>query len=242
MDFFKEKVRFFRGVHTKDYNEFEMSKNIHVSEKMKDMIYIKNTVKSPNIHIGDFTYYNNQGEENSDFEKDNVLYNVSGHGDLYIGKFTSIAYGVEIIMNAANHSTKSFSSYPFNLISENWASRLGMTKEDMPQKGDTIIGNDVWIGRKACIMPGIKIGNGAIIGSYSVVTKDVPPYAIVGGNPAKIIRFRFDEETIEFLENLKWWDFSPELVVEAIPYLTSIDIEKSKEELKKLKSLKAEDI
>lgn len=158
---------------------------------------------------------------------------------MYIGKFTSIAYGIEIIMGAANHSMSSFSTYPFSLISDNWRSNLGMTKEDMPEKGDTIIGNDVWIGRKAHIMPGIKIGNGAIIGSYSVVTKDVPPYAVVAGNPAKVIRTRFDAETIDFLENLKWWDFKPEYLEQAVPYITSVDIEKSKDELRKISILNA---
>lgn len=225
--------------------EFQNAETLCPNEQNKNMIYIKNTVKASNIHIGEFTYYDCQGQFDADFERDNVLYNRPGHGDLYIGKFTSIAYGLEIIMGAANHSMRSFSTYPFSLISDNWRSNLGMTKEDMPEKGDTIIGNDVWIGRKAQIMPGVKIGDGAIIGSYSVVTKDVLPYAIAAGNPAKIVKMRFDDETIDFLEEIKWWDFEPEYLEQAIPYITSVDIEKSKEELRKiaaLNSLKNESI
>lgn len=216
--------------------EFNQTKELYPNDKNTSMVYIKNTVKAPNVHIGEFTYYDTQGNINDDFEKNHILYNYPGHGDLYIGKFVSIAYGVEFIMGAANHSMKSFSTYPFSLISPNWASRIGMGKEDMPHKGDTIIGNDVWIGREAKIMPGVQIGDGAIIGSYSVVAKDVPPYAIVVGNPAKIIKIRFDEKLIHFLERLEWWNFNPEMIEEAIPYLSSINLEKSRDELEKIKS------
>ncbi|MGI5897494.1 MAG: CatB-related O-acetyltransferase [Oscillospiraceae bacterium] len=214
--------------------EFKQAEYFYPNDQNKNMIYIKNTVKAPNVHIGEFTFYDTHGTIGAEFEQDNILYNVPGHGDLYIGKFCSIAYGVEIIMGAANHSIHSFSSYPFNLISKNWASRLGMTKKDLPDKGDTIIGNDVWIGRKTRIMPGVKIGDGAIIGSYSVVTKDVPPYTIAAGDPIKAIRPRFAPETIEFLEHIKWWDFTPQQLERAIPYLSSVDLEQSRKALEKI--------
>lgn len=204
-----------------DYNFYPNSNN-------KNMIYIKNVVKAKNIHIGEFTYYDSHGKVNVNFERDNILYNFPGHGDLYIGKFCSLAYGIEIIMGAANHSTKSFSTYTFSLISDNWAKRLGMTKEDMPPIKDTVIGNDVWIGRKSRIMPGVKIGNGAIIGGYSVVSKDVPAYCVAVGSPIKIIKKRFDDDTIEFLEKIKWWNFKPKYLEEAITYLSTIDLENAK--------------
>lgn len=215
---------------TKEFND---AQGLHPNLHHQEMLYIKNAVKAENIHIGEFTYYDTQNKT-ADFETENILYNQPGHGDLYIGKFTSIAYGVEIVMGAANHSLASFSTYPFCLISDNWASRLGMGKEDMPNKGDTIIGNDVWIGRKARIMPGVHIGDGAVIGSYSIVTKDIPPYCIAAGNPARIIRLRFDEETIRFLTDIKWWDFSPELVEEAVYYLSTVDIQHAVIKLKEI--------
>jgi len=217
--------------------EFKTAEKTHPNEYCKNMVYIKNTVTASNIHIGEFTYYDTQGKDGADFECDNVLYNRPGHGELIIGKFVSIAYGAQFIMGAANHSIQSFSSYPFSLISQNWASHLGMTKEDMPDKGDTVIGNDVWIGREAKIMPGVTIGNGSIIGSYCVVAKDVPAYSIVVGNPGKVIKMRFDEKTIALLNQMKWWDFEPEFLEMAIPYITSPDGEKAMQELQKISAL-----
>lgn len=199
-----------------------------------EMIYLKDTIHAQNVTVGDYTYYAKDREE-EDFERDNILYNVSGHGRLEIGKFCSLANGIEIIMGAANHSIRSFSSYPFNLVKPEWRNHLGMTREDMPNKGDTVIGNDVWIGQKATIMPGVTIGNGAVIGSKAVVAKNIPPYAIAVGNPARVIKYRFDEETIAFLEKLKWWNFSEEQLNSAIPYLTSVHLEEAKEELMKIK-------
>lgn len=204
------------------------------SEKNKNLVYIRNTVKARNVHIGEFSYYDSHGVPGTNFERDNILYNIPGHGDLYIGKFCSIAFGAEIIMGAANHSTSSFSTYTFGLVSDDWATKIGMTREDMPFKGDTVIGNDVWIGRKARIMPGVHIGDGAVIGSYSVVTKDVPPYAIVGGDPAKLIKKRFDDETIDSLEEIKWWDFSSEKLERAISCLTDINIDTAKARLREI--------
>lgn len=219
--------------------EYERAINeINPSEKMKNSVYIRNTVKAENVHIGEFTYYDTMGKD-TDFERDNILYNYPGHGDLYIGKFTSIAYGAKFIMGAANHSIRSFSSYPFCQFSSNWAAHLGMSKEDMPHKGDTVIGNDVWIGREAKIMPGVTVGDGAIIGSFCVVAKDVPPYSIVVGNPGKVVKTRFDEDTICFLKSIKWWDFAPEYLDMAIPYITSVNIEEAKPKLRKIADMDA---
>lgn len=213
----------------------EAQHNIRPTENHRhNMIYIRNQVKADNVHIGEFTYYDSNGRPGADFETDNILYNAPGHGDLYIGKFCSIAHGVEIIMGAANHSTRSFSTYPFNLISKDWAKRLGMTKEDMPEYKDTVIGNDVWIGRSATIMPGVTIGDGAIIASCSVVTKDVPAYHLAAGDPAIIKKPRFSQETIAFLERIKWWDFRPDILERAIPYITCVDLESAQAELEKL--------
>ena len=211
--------------------EFKQAEFFYPNDQNKNMVYIRNTVKASNVHIGEFTFYDTHGIVGSNFERDNILYNVPGHGDLYIGKFCSIAFGVEIIMGAANHSMNSISSYPFNLISRNWASRLGMRKADMPDKGDTVIGNDVWIGRKSRILPGMKIGDGAIIGSYSVVSRDIPAYAIAAGDPIKVIRMRFSPEMIDFLEKIEWWNFSPRQLEKAIPYLSSVELEHSREAL-----------
>lgn len=210
---------------------------LYPNEERRQMLYLKNAVQAKNIHIGEFTYYALE-RENEDFQRDNILYHFEGRGKLSIGKFCSIANGVEIIMGAANHSIASISSYPFNLISDKWSQKLGMTAADMPDKYSTMIGNDVWIGREATIMPGVTIGDGAVIGSQAVVAKDVPAYAIVVGNPAHIIRYRFDEETIAFLEDLKWWDFSPEQLDKAIPYLTSVHIKDCREALRQIKDTK----
>lgn len=205
------------------------------SMKQAEMIYLKDTVKSSNIFAGKYTYYVKE-KANEDFEEDCVLYNKEDRAKLIFGSFTSIANGVRIIMPAANHSMNSISTYPFMAIKKDWYERASMRAEDMPVKGDTVIGNDVWIGRGATIMPGVKIGNGAVIGSMAVVAKDVPDYAIVAGNPARLIRYRFDQETIDFLNDLEWWDFSDEQIDEAIPFLTNLDLEESKAGLLKIKN------
>lgn len=198
------------------------------------MIFLKDQIKAENVNIGAYTYYA-QDREGEDFERDNILYNVGHHGRLIIGNFCSIANGVEIIMGAANHSIKSISSFPFNMVKEDWRLRLGMTRDDMPDKGDIRIGHDVWIGQKATIMPGVSIGNGAVIGSKAVVAKDIPPYAIAVGNPARVVKYRFDEETIAFLQELEWWYFSETVLDEAIPYLTTVHLDEAKEALSRLK-------
>ena len=166
-------------------------------------VFLKNIIKNPNIVVGDYTYYDDPVDVHN-FEK-NVLYHFDFIGDkLIIGNFCQIATGVKFLMNGGNHDLDGYSSYPFVIFQSYWSQ-----VPFIPNcKKDTIIGNDVWIGYNATIMPGVCIGDGAIIATGAVVTRDVAPYEIVGGNPAQLIRKRFDEETIKFLLQLKWWDWS----------------------------------
>lgn len=185
------------------------------------IVFLKNMVKNPNIEIGDFTYYHDFDDPSS-FEK-NVLYHFDFEGDrLVIGKYCSIACGVKFIMNGGNHRTDWFTSYPFPIFGNGWEAAMPAS---WPNKGDTVIGNDVWIGYEASIMPGVKIGDGAIIAAKSVVTSDVEPYAVVGGNPARVIRKRFDESTIAELMEIKWWDWEREKVARNVTAICGSNIE-----------------
>jgi len=185
--------------------------------------YIKNVVKNPNIIIGDYTYYDDP--ENPEEFENNVLYHYDFIGDkLIIGKFCAIATGVNFIMNGANHQMDALTTYPFGIFGSGWeVGQPALT--DLPIKGNTVIGNDVWIGYQSVVMPGVKIGDGAIIAAKSIVTKDVPPYTIVGGNPAKLIKQRFDDQVVAKLLAIKWWDWSVEKITHNIPFLVSNDIE-----------------
>ncbi|EGK6915269.1 Vat family streptogramin A O-acetyltransferase [Salmonella enterica subsp. enterica serovar Enteritidis] len=196
--------------------------NKHPMEGFPQVCFIKNTVTNPNIIVGDFTYYDDP-EDSENFER-NVLYHFPFIGDrLVIGKFCAIAKGVQFIMNGANHKLSGFSTFPFYIFGNGWEKAMPKP-EDLPYKGDTIIGNDVWIGYKALIMPGVKIGNGAIISSQAVVTTDVPAYTIVGGNPAKVIKSRFPDEIVIELEKLAWWDWSVEKITKHLTAIMSNDI------------------
>ena len=187
------------------------------------LCFLKNIINNPNIIVGDYTYYDDpNGVENFN---DNVLYHFDFIGDkLIIGKFCQIATSVTFIMNGANHALDGFSTYPFKAFGEDW--------KDVPlnskSKGDTTMGNDVWIGYNSTIMPGINIGDGAIIATNSTVTSDVEPYTIVGGNPAKFIRNRFDEPTTQFLCQLKWWDWPIEKISKYASAIATGDIESLK--------------
>ena len=190
-------------------------------------IYIKPTIKNKNIIVGDFSYI-----ADSDFES-HVTHHYEWNNDkLVIGKFCQIASGVEFVMNGANHQMNAVSTFPFYTL-EGWE-QTPPTQNDLPIKGDTIIGNDVWIGQNSTILPGVHIGDGAIIGANSVIGSDVDPYTIVVGNPAKSIRKRFDEELIDIMEKLKWWNKSIEEINALIPLLTNSNLEYVKMELKKL--------
>lgn len=198
--------------------------NPYPMEGYKRVCYLKPVVNNPNIIVGDYTYYDDPGSPES-FEINNVLYHYPFIGDrLIIGKYCAIATGVKFIMNGANHKMKAFSTYPFNIFGNGWEAVTPKLK-DLPYKGDTIIGNDVWIGMDSVIMPGVKIGDGAIIAVRSVVTKDVPPYTIIGGNPAVAIRKRFSTEVIELLLKLKWWNWTPEKVTKYLSTLVHEDVE-----------------
>lgn len=202
-------------------------KNIYPRTGDTQTIYLKSVITNPNIKIGDYTMYNDFVNDPINFEKNNVLYHYPvNHDKLIIGKYCSIACGAKFIFTSANHTLKSLSTYPFPLFWEEY----GLDKKDVTQawdnKGDIIIGNDVWIGYEAVIMPGIHIGNGAIIGTRAVVTKDVEPYTIVGGVPAKPIKKRFNDETIEKLQSICWWNWDKEKVREKINDIICGNIDK----------------
>ena len=177
----------------------------HPLPEFPQICFIKNTVTNPKIVIGDYTYYDDP-EDSENFER-NVLYHYSFSKDkLIIGKFCALARGTKFIMNGANHKISGFSTYPFQIFGNGWE-KVTPQENELPFKGDTVIGNDVWIGYESLIMPGVKIGDGAIIAANSVVVNDVPPYTIVGGNPAKVIKQRFDDETVKKLLEIAWWDW-----------------------------------
>jgi len=192
-------------------------------EHYNRLCFLKNIITNPNIIVGDYTYYDDF-EDVHNFEK-NVKYHFDFIGDkLIIGKFCMIASGVNFIMNGANHLTNAITSYPFAVFGKDWEN--AMEDKSYPNKGDVIVGNDVWIGYNATIMAGVKIGDGAIIAANSNVVKDVEPYNIVGGNPAKRIKKRFSDETITKLLEIKWWDWDIEKITKNVQYLTDINIEK----------------
>lgn len=190
----------------------------------KRTVFLKNVVTRPNVIAGDYSYYDDPAGAD-DFENKNVLYHYFFSKEkLIIGKFCAIATGAKFIMSSANHKMDGFSTYPFFIFGRGWEKDFDMAS--LPYKGDTVVGNDVWIGYDATIMPGVTIGDGAIIGAKSVVTKDVPPYTIVGGNPAKIIRARFDDQTIARLREIAWWDWSREKISRNIPIIIDNDLDK----------------
>ncbi|MGK7884452.1 MAG: CatB-related O-acetyltransferase [Crocosphaera sp.] len=190
----------------------------------KRLCFLKNIINNPNIIVGDFTYYDDL-ENPHNFEK-NVLYHFDFIGDkLIIGKFCAIASDVKFIMNGSNHPLNYFTTYPFAIFGHAWENTMSV---EGTSKGDTVVGNDVWLGYNALIMPGINIADGAIIATNAVVTKDVEPYTIVGGNPAKLIRKRFSDEVISLLLELKWWDWSIEKITKNISILCSNNIENLK--------------
>lgn len=186
----------------------------------KQTIYLNAVIKDPQIKVGDYTIYNDFVADPLLFEKNNVLYHYPIHREeLIIGKFCSIACGTKFLFNCANHTLKSLSTYTFPLFYEEWELEKSNITTAWDNKGDIVIGNDVWIGYEAVIMAGVHIGDGAIIAARAVVTKDVPPYTIVGGTPAKEIRKRFDAEVIEQLLILKWWDWSTDKIYQCLPYI-----------------------
>ena len=199
---------------------------IHPIAGYEKEIYVKPTVTNPNIIVGDFTYI-----ADLEFESHVTHFYPWSRDKLIIGKFCQIASGVEFVMNDANHQMNAVSTFPFYTL-EGWEMDAP-DATDMPFKGDTVIGNDVWIGQNAVILPGVHIGDGAIIGANSLVGSDVDPYTIVVGNPAKLLRKRFDTELIELLLRFKWWDKSIDEINKLIPFLTYSELDKVKDEIKK---------
>ena len=192
------------------------------------IVYLKNVIENPNIEIGEFTIYNDFVHDPRDFQRNNVLYHYPINQDrLIIGKFCSIACGARFLFNSANHTMHSLATYTFPLFHEAWGHGM---RPDMAwdNKCDFVIGSDVWIGYEAVILAGVTIGDGAIIGTRAVVTKDVPSYTIVGGVPARVIRKRFSDEDIQTLQQMRWWDWPVEKIASAIPLIQAGDIDSLK--------------
>ncbi len=205
------------------------AKEIYPNKNLKNICYIKNVIKNPNIIVGDYTYYNCEKNPET-FEKECVTYHYKEFGDkLIIGKFCSIGENVKFIMNAANHNLSAITTYPFTAIMQE---KNGINKEhlaELPNKGDTVVGNDVWLGQSVTIMPGVHIGDGAVIGSNSVVAKNVLPYTIVAGNPIKEIRKRFSEEEINTLLEIKWWNWDIDKIIKNSEIILGNNVSKLKE-------------
>ena len=199
----------------------------------KTSCFIRNVITAPNIFVGDYTYYDDPADP-AGFEQNNVLFNWPEFGDrLVIGKFCAIASGAKFIMGPANHRLSSVSTYPFHVFGGVWAENTPPHLDQLPRKGDTVVGNDVWLGRNCMIMPGVKIGDGAIIAAQSVVTKDVAPYTVAGGNPARFLKNRFDEELTQLLLAFRWWDLPPEQLTAFLPVLCDKDLPAVKAALRK---------
>ena len=196
--------------------------NIYPRTGDRQTVYLKHAVKAPSIIVGDYTIYNDFVYNPVDFEKNNVLYHYPVNQDrLVIGRFCSIACGARFLFNSANHKLQSLATYPFPIFFEKWGLERQQVAKAWDNKGDIVIGNDVWIGYEAILLAGVTIGDGAVIGTRALVTKDVPPYTIVGGTPARVLRKRFSEDTISALLRLKWWDWPIEHIQRYIPEIQS---------------------
>ena len=194
------------------------------NEAIRSLCFIKNVITRPNILVGDYTYY--EDPDGPERFEEHVTHHYEILGDkLIIGKFCAIAKGIEFVMNGANHRMNSVTTYPFNILGNGWET-AAPTLEELPLKGDTVVGNDVWIGQNVTVLPGVRIGDGAIIAANAVVSRDVPAYHIAGGNPCRILRKRFDDDLIAYLLELKWWDWSPEKIFRHLDVLCSEDLTK----------------
>ncbi|MBO0455983.1 CatB-related O-acetyltransferase [Enterococcus hulanensis] len=203
------------------------AKKLYPRSNDYETVYLKETITRSNISVGEYTIYNDFRSDPREFEQNNVLYQYPINQDkLIIGKFCSIACGATFIFNSANHRQSALSTYTFPLFYEEWQLDKEHVTSAWDNKGDIVIGNDVWIGYEATILSGVTIGDGAIIGAKAVVTKDVPAYSVVGGVPAKEIKRRFDADTIQKLQQIKWWDWPYEKIQRAIPYLKNGDVDR----------------
>lgn len=202
-----------------------LEKKVYPRTGDKQTVYLKNVITNSNIEVGDYTMYNDFVNDPTKFEENNVLYHYPiNHDKLKIGRFCSIACGAKFIFNSANHTLNSLSTYPFPLFFEEWNLDIKDVADSWDNKGDIVIGNDVWIGYEAVIMSGVTIGDGVIIGTRALVTKDVPPYTIVGGVPAKTIRKRYSDEVIEKLLEIKWWNWDRDRIQRNIENIKSGDV------------------
>lgn len=197
---------------------------VHPNPSIPSMCYIKNAVTRPTIQVGEYTYYDDPVDSEG-FEK-HVTHHYDFVGDrLIIGKFCAIGKGVEFIMNGANHRMCSVTTYPFNIFGCGWE-KCTPAMDELPLKGDTVVGNDVWFGQNVTVLPGVHIGDGAIIAANAVVASDVPPYCVAGGNPCRVIRRRFDQALTAYLLDLKWWDWPAEKIFRNLEALCSGDLER----------------
>lgn len=193
----------------------------------RETVYLKSVVENPNITVGDYTMYNDFVNDPTKFEHNNVLYHFPiNHDKLIIGKYCSIACGAKFMFTSGNHKLSSLSTYPFPLFFEEWDLDRSNVTDAWDNLGDIIVGNDVWIGYEAVIMQGVRIGDGAIIGTRAVVTRDVPPYTVVGGVPAKTIKRRFSEKVIDILLKIQWWNWDDETVKKNLSAIMNGDIDK----------------
>lgn len=196
-----------------------------IEKTTKALIFLKNFITNPNISVGDYTYYAGR-DPAANFETENVMFALTSK--LTIGKFCQLAYGTKFLLSDANHQMSGFSAFPFFIFGKmgEGCPEWEQYELSLPNKGDTVIGNDVWFGHESLIMPAVKVGDGAIVGARAVVTKDVPPYAIVGGNPAKIIRKRFSDKIIDQLLEIRWWDWDYAKITRNIPSIVGADVQK----------------
>jgi virginiamycin A acetyltransferase len=189
------------------------------------VVLLKPLVTSPLIEVGEYTYYDDP-DAPEEFETRNVLYHYDFIGDrLVIGRFCAIATGATFIMNGANHALDGLSTYPFQIFGQGWEAGFDAAEVENGSRGDTVVGHDVWIGRGAVILPGVRIGHGAIIGAHAVVSRDVPDYAVVAGNPAEIRKTRFDPDTIQILLEAAWWDWPAEKITRYLNAIRGGDVE-----------------
>lgn len=192
-------------------------------------VYLQNVVTDPSISVGEYTIYDDFVRDPRDFQRNNVLYHYPvNHERLVIGKFCSIACGAKFLFNSANHTSRSLSTYTFPVLFEEWGLDVERIPEAWDNRGDIVVGNDVWIGYEAVILSGVTIGDGAVVGARAVVAKDVPPYTVVGGVPAKPIRRRFSDMEVSLLLQLKWWDWPQEKIAENIDAIQSGNLEELK--------------
>ena len=201
------------------------AKTIYPRTGDRQTVYLDAVVTDPAILVGAYSMYNDFVNDPVDFQRNNVLYHYPVNGDrLVIGKFCSIACGAKFLFTSANHTRTSLSTYPFPIFYEAWDLPASEIASAWDNRGDIVIGNDVWIGYEAVILSGVHIGDGAIIGSRAVVTKDVEPYTVVGGVPASPIRKRYGDETIRRLEALAWWDLPKSQIRQLPPAIRSGEI------------------